>query len=197
MILKKFQTPGDRITEPRFFPKVNYRHNIIEELLLQFKQALDADYERYRNHVYRVFLNCILLDTAEDNEEKYAIAAVFHDIGIWTNHTFDYLQPSIEQLKIYLNSKEKQAWEEEISEMIYWHHKISRHMKPYEITVETFRKADWIDVSLGFLGFGADKKRIKEYKKHFPNRGFHLFLVRQTLKNFIKHPLNPIPVFKK
>lgn len=174
-----------------------YQNKLIEELLLKFKPVTGRDYERYRNHVYRVFLNCTLRDNAGHNEEKYAVAAVFHDIGIWTNHTFDYLQPSIEQLKVYLYSKEKQVWEEEISKMIYWHHKITRYQGPFDKTVETFRKADWMDVSLGLLHFDADKKKIKEYKKHFPNRGFHLFLVRQTLKNFIKHPLNPIPVFKK
>jgi hypothetical protein len=34
------------------------------------------------------------LDMKNGNEEKYAIAAVFHDIGIWTTHTIDYLDPS-------------------------------------------------------------------------------------------------------
>ena len=27
--------------------------------------------------------------------EKIAVAAAFHDLGIWTNKTFDYIPPSI------------------------------------------------------------------------------------------------------
>ena len=53
------------------------------------------------------FLNCLLIDCEKNNEEKYAIASVFHDVGIWTDHTFDYLDPSIEQAKIYLTEIKK------------------------------------------------------------------------------------------
>jgi hypothetical protein len=176
---------------------MDYRNIIIEEILLKFKPVTGKDHERYGNHVYRVFLNCLLIDAEKNNEEKYAIAAVFHDIGIWTNHTFDYLAPSIEQLSIYLEEKGKQHWTAEISQMIYWHHKISSYSGDFEMTVQTFRKADWIDVSRGLLRFGADKKKIKEITNKLPNRGFHLFLLKQTVKNFRKHPLNPIPVFKQ
>ncbi len=66
---------------------------------------MGADYDKYKNHVYRVFLNCLLIDSEKNNEEKYAIASVFHDVGIWTNHTFDYLDPSIEQAKILNRNK--------------------------------------------------------------------------------------------
>jgi len=61
---------------------MQYSNAIIESLLQNYKQVIGADYEKYRNYVYRVFLNCILIDTVKSNEEKYAIAAVFHDIGI-------------------------------------------------------------------------------------------------------------------
>jgi len=176
---------------------MNHPDSFIEELLLPFKTVIGGDYERYRNHVYRVFLNCLLLDDDKNNEEKYAIAAVFHDIGIWTDHTFDYLAPSIEKVKTYLLENNKQQLTEEISLMIYWHHKISGYHGEFEKTTGTFRKADWIDVSLGLLSFGADRQMIKENKRKLPNKGFHLFLIKQTLKNFLKHPLNPVPVFKK
>ncbi|MFC5410200.1 hypothetical protein ACFPMF_12820 [Larkinella bovis] len=74
----------------------------IDVLLQPFKPVMGADYDRYRNHVCRVFLNCWLLDRDDANLEKYAIAAVFHDIGIWTDRTIDYLAPSIAQASQYL-----------------------------------------------------------------------------------------------
>ena len=168
-----------------------------ENLLLPFKSALGTDYEKYRNHVLRVLLNCIILDHIPANQERYAIAAVYHDIGIWTDHTFDYLHPSILQAEKYLSENGKQELIPQISAMIYWHHKIKPYQGEYEQTVEVFRKADWIDVSLGLLSYGGEKKMMASYRSQFPNRGFHFFLVKQAFKNFLKHPFNPIPVFKK
>ncbi|MEI9947265.1 MAG: HD domain-containing protein [Chitinophagaceae bacterium] len=161
---------------------MDYSNKIIEDILPRFKPAMGPDYDKYRNHVYRVFLNCLLIDSGENNEEKYAIAAVFHDIGIWTNHTFDYLDPSIEQAKIYLTQTNKTGWLDEISLMIYWHHKISKYKGTHGEIVENFRKADWIDVSLGWLTFKLDKQKIKETRRRFPNAGFHMFLIKQTIK---------------
>ncbi|TKT85993.1 phosphohydrolase [Dyadobacter frigoris] len=163
----------------------------------KFKSLMGVDYERYKNHVYRVFLNCTLIDNKKDNEDKYAIAAVLHDVGIWTDHTFDYLYPSIEQARIHLTEIDRTDWIAEISLMIYWHHKMSKYQGTHEHMVETFRKADWIDVSLGLLTFKSDKKKISENRKRFPNLGFHTFLVKESLKNLLKHPTNPLPIFKK
>lgn len=173
-----------------------YPHPLIETLMLSFKPAIAVDYDKYRNHVYRVFLNCILLDDNKTNEERYAIAAVFHDIGIWTDHTIDYLNPSIEQLKDYLQRSNKQQWIDEISSMILWHHKTRRYRGSFSQTVETFRKADWIDVSLGLLSFGANRQKLKSNRQLLPNLGFHVFLVKQISKNFFKHPLHPLPMFR-
>lgn len=151
----------------------------------------------YRNHVYRVYLNCLMIDPLNENRPKYAIAAVFHDIGIWTDQTFDYLAPSILQAKQYLAEIDKQEWFEEISLMIDWHHKISKYKGKNEALVENFRKADWIDVSLGLKTYGFDKSKIKQNLKSIPNLGFHWFLLKQSFRNLLKSPLNPLPMFKK
>jgi hypothetical protein len=78
----------------------------IESIFGQFKHVIGSDFDRYRNHVYRVFNNCLMMDNDQVNIEKYAIASVFHDIGIWTDKTFDYLEPSEYQAKLYLSEKE-------------------------------------------------------------------------------------------
>ncbi|MCF2443486.1 HD domain-containing protein [Dyadobacter sp. CY345] len=176
---------------------MTYSIKIIDDLLEPFRMVIGADFNRYRNHVYRVYLNCLLIDNAEINQGKYAIAAVFHDIGIWTDHTIDYLNPSIVQAGIYLKKIKRVELLEEISLMIYWHHKISGYEGKNQRVVENFRKADWIDVSLGILTFGFDKKIISQNRKNLPNLGFHFFLLKKTTKNFFKHPLNPLPMFTK
>ncbi len=164
---------------------------------MRFVAELGADLPKYRNHVYRVYNNCLLIDGTKENQEKYAIAAVFHDIGIWTNHTIDYLAPSIEQAKQYLTSQNRQSLEEEISLMIFWHHKISRYRGASEQTTTTFRKADWIDVSLGLVRFGLKRKEISKIREDFPNLGFHRFLLRKLIRNLFRHPLRPLPMFRR
>ena len=171
-------------------------HKTIEDCLNIFQPVIGIDFEKYRNHVYRVFLNCLLMDSASSNEEKYAIASVFHDIGIWTNHTIDYLDPSIEEAKRYLTSLGREDLIDEISLMIYWHHKPGKYIGAHSSTVDNFRKADWIDVSLGTKTFGLNKQKIKEARRNFPNKGFHLFLIKKLFWNFLSHPLKPLPMFK-
>lgn len=169
----------------------------IDTILRTYEPYFSKDYEKYRNHVCRVYHNCLLIDSNSDNEEKYAIVAVFHDIGIWTNHTIDYLEPSIVQLDIYLKKTGRGQWLDECNAMINWHHKTSRYAGPFKSTVETFRRADWIDVSLGLLTFGVDKQQISHNRQQYPNRGFHWFLMKKILKNWFVHPLRPLPMFKR
>ena len=172
-------------------------NQLIEDLIQKFKPVISDDYDRYRNHIYRVYLNCLLIDDRKTNHEKYAIASVFHDIGIWTDNTFDYLEPSIKRAAIYLNSINKKNLTDEITLMICWHHKINNYKGKYQETVETFRKADMMDVTFRLINFGCDKKTLKENFELFPGLGFHLFLVKKTINNFFKQPLNPLPMIKK
>lgn len=172
-------------------------NKVIEELLSQNIKHLGKDFEKYKNHVYRVFTICVKMDDEKQNEEKYAIAAVFHDLGIWTNDTFDYLEPSIVLANNYLEAIGKSEWKDEIELMIDMHHKRSKYSGKYEKTVETFRRADWIDVTKGRKLFRFSKSEFDVITEQYPALGFHKFLVVQTIKNFFKSPLNPLPMFKK
>ncbi|MCF0073941.1 HD domain-containing protein [Dyadobacter sp. CY261] len=170
---------------------------LIDELLGRFRQEIGVDLEKYSNHVYRVFETCLMRDANPENRDKYAIAAVFHDIGIWTDHTIDYLPPSILQAELYLKDTKQEALISEITDMIFWHHKVRPYRGAFSITAETFRKADWTDVSLGVLTFGANRKLLSQLRQQFPNAGFHVFLLQKIGANFFRHPLNPLPMFKK
>lgn len=170
---------------------------VIEDVLSQYEYTLGKDFEKYRNHVYRVYNICISLDTRTAAQDKYAIAAAFHDIGIWTEKDFDYLEPSIALAHNYLLQVHKVEWNEEIELMIDMHHKRSSYKGIHEDTVEVFRKADWIDVTKSKKSFGFDTNTYKMIVTNFPLLGFHKFLILQTIKNFIKSPFNPLPMFKK
>ena len=86
--------------------------------------------------------------------EKIGIAAAFHDLGIWTDHTFDYLQPSMRLAQSWLAAAGKRRWTPEITEMILEHHKVTRYRANPGWLVEPFRRSDWIDVTRGALTFG-------------------------------------------
>jgi len=169
---------------------------IIEELFSSYSSIIGNDLEKYKNHVYRIFNYSLFLSNAA-NIEKYAVAAFFHDLGIWKNHTFDYLEPSIDLAKNYLLQQQKENWIEEISLMIDNHHKTSSYKGKFETTVEIFRKADFIDVSLGLMHFEISTQFIKETEKQFPYKGFHFMLTKLFMKNLFQHPLKPLPMFKK
>lgn len=171
-------------------------NSTIEAILLKHKEFLAGNYDMYRNHVYRVFMFCQLQDGSNNNLEKYAIASAYHDIGIWTDHTFDYLNPSIRNAEEYLYSIDRIDWIQEISLMIEMHHKLSAYKSDNPLTIEIFRKADWIDVSLGLLNYGLNRSEIYAVRNSIPNEGFHKFLLELLIKNFVIHPFKPFPVFK-
>jgi hypothetical protein len=124
------------------------------------------------------------------------IAACFHDLGIWSDRTVDYLPPSEARVRDYLAQHGLGAWEAEIVLMIETHHKLRRYGDPRYPLVEAFRRADRVDVSLGVVPGGLDRRYIREVRRAFPNAGFHWRLVRLLGEGLITRPLSPAPFFK-
>ena len=133
---------------------------ILETVLEQHRLALGADLPGYRHHAYRVLNLCRRLAPASLDSEKIAIAAVFHDLGIWSDRTFDYLTPSANLAAAYLHQIGRASWTPEITGAILNHHKISPSVAVPRRTghvdqdgstgdslVEPFRRADWIDIT--------------------------------------------------
>ena len=78
----------------------------VEEVLETHASELGRDFIAYRNHVYRVVNLCLAVAGDHRIElEKIAVAAVFHDLGIWTNHTFDYIAPSVARAREHLAAR--------------------------------------------------------------------------------------------
>lgn len=171
---------------------------LANEILDAWKIELGNDFLGYKNHVYRMINFCFALrqEFNEEEREKIIIAGCFHDLGIWTNKTFDYLPPSIVLAKDYLKQNKLENWSNEIELMIDMHHKLGVYQDSQNPLIETFRQGDLVDFSLGLMKCGLPKTYIKNVKKQFPNAGFHKCLVRLASGWIFKHPLNPIPVLK-
>src|SRR4051812_30976139 len=120
----------------------------IEEVLDDHASNLGNDFIGYRNHVYRVANLCLAIVGNSCVElEKVAVASVFHDLGIWTDNTFDYIAPSVGIARKYLAARGMADWIPEIEAMIVDHHKVTHSRANPQSLVESFRRADWIDVS--------------------------------------------------
>ncbi len=86
----------------------------------------------------------------------------------------------------------------EISEMILNHHKL----RPYRAAegarlVESFRRADLVDLTGGPIRFGLEEAFVCEVKQALPARGFYRRLLWLLLGWAVKHPLRPLPMVKR
>jgi len=169
----------------------------VEEVLDDHAANLGNDFIAYRNHVYRVMNLCLaIMGDSQLELEKVAVASVFHDLGIWTNNTFDYIAPSVGIARKYLAGRGMADWIPEIEAMIVDHHKITPSRANPQSLVESFRRADWIDVSRGVRRFGLPRTLIVAVGTTWPSAGFHRRLVQLTIDRFWKHPLTPLPMVK-
>lgn len=177
------------------YPTLLTRIPTVDDVLRDHATALADDFLAYRNHVYRVVNLCVAM--AGPNEiEKIAVAAVFHDLAIWTNRTFDYIAPSIALVHDYLVARARQDWAAEIEGMIADHHKITPSTADRASLIETFRRADWIDVTRGLRRFGMPRPFVARLFAAWPSAGFHRRLVSLAVERFRRHPLTPLPMVR-
>ncbi|MCK9283157.1 MAG: hypothetical protein M0P39_02625 [Rhodocyclaceae bacterium] len=170
---------------------------LLEEILGGWKAALGEDYLGYRNHVYRMVHFCLALRVCgAEEKQKILVAAAFHDLGIWSDHTVDYLPPSIALAKAYLLEHDLASWSEEIALMIDEHHKLRPSRNPRYPLVEVFRRGDLVDFSLGTVKWGLPGAYVARVKATFPNAGFHKRLLQLAGSWFAEHPLSPPPFVK-
>src|SRR5215470_18197000 len=92
------------------------------EVLDDHASELGHDLIAYRNHVYRVVNLCLaIVGDSRVELEKIAVAAAFHDLGIWTNRTFDYIAPSVAIARTYLTVRGLADWILAIEAMRHLH----------------------------------------------------------------------------
>lgn len=169
----------------------------IEGILQFYTTALGKHYNAYRNHVYRVYHLALILHKNSLSSlelEQLAIASAFHDLGIWTHDSMDYVDPSIHLAQDYMEQNEIPP--HTVSLMISNHHKVRPYRGGSEQLVEAFRKADFIDLTLGIVSFGLPKRFYHDLVSEFPNLSFQSSIGRKGLLYALKHMLNPLPMLR-
>ena len=168
----------------------------LDSILARYSKQIGPDFSGYRNHCYRVlnvYVQLAALHGVPVNVDEAAIALAFHDIGLWTDKTLDYLPPSEREALQYL-ADDSQFDARKIGLMISEHHKLLPYTADQQ--VELFRQADLVDFSLGLVRHGLSRAFIRELKAAFPNAGFHRRLLQLGLKNLVQHPFKPAPMMK-
>lgn len=169
----------------------------LDELLEPWRPVLGADRDGYRNHCTRMLNFCFALHPpADDEREKCVIAACFHDLGLWTRNTLDYLPPSVQLAHDWLRAHNRNDWCEEIGLMIDEHHRLRPVRHATYPLIEAFRRADLVDFSLGLAGAGLERTFVAAVRAQIPNAGFHRRLVQLTLRQLRRDPLHPLPMMK-
>src|SRR4030095_3436838 len=169
--------------------------SILDKVLGDHAADLGGDFTAYRNHAYRVVNICVALSpNGSAHLEKIAIAAAFHDLGIWTDHTFDYIPPSITLARAHLTGSGQSAWTSEITDMIFQHHKLLPY--PGDSLVEQFRRADLVDVSRGLIRSGLSREFVNNVLATWADAGFHRRLVMLGLQRLRTHPWSPLPMVR-
>jgi hypothetical protein len=169
----------------------------LDAILDRHATSLAADFTAYRNHAYRVATLCASQTSdAPEAIEKLAIAAAFHDLGIWADRTFDYLDPSVRLAREHLLASGRAAWVPEVSAAILEHHRITRYQGAGAWLVEPFRRADWMDVSGGLVASGLSRALFHVALERWPRAGFHRLLARLAWRHARSDPSNPLPMLK-
>lgn len=172
-------------------------HAELDALLADYATQLGADAPGYRGHVHRV--SALVLAqrpggwSAEDRAQL-VVAAVFHDLGIWLNDTFDYLDPSADHAGVYLERTGHAAWIPRVRAIIQRHHQL----RPItdDPLAEAFRRADLCDVSLGLIHLGVARGTWPALRRTYPIAGFHLRLLQLGWRQARREPRRPLPMLR-
>ena len=168
----------------------------IEGLLATYAPQFGRDADAYGNHVRRVYglVRAQGPHLTPEQVGQVEVAAVFHDIAIWLDDTFDYLEPSKDHAVDYLTAEGLSGWIPAVDELILQHHKL-RPVKGDPL-VEAFRRADLCDLSFGLAARGVPRGAYRELVAAYPVFGFQKRLVQFTIGQVRKDPLHPLPMLR-
>jgi hypothetical protein len=168
---------------------------LAEEILDTWRPAIGDDLPGYRGHVYRTLNVCRALAPTVD-ADRIAVAAAFHDLGLWPDGLLDYLPASVARATDWLDRGGRETWSPEVALAIDFHHKLTPYRGAHAQLVEPFRRADLVDVTRGLYAAGVPRPFLRELFAAFPDAGFRPRVARLVLGWALTHPLNPLPVLR-
>jgi hypothetical protein len=169
----------------------------LDAILERHRADLAADFIAYRNHACRVATLCASQASGgTDTIAQIAIVSAFHDLGIWVDGTFDYLDPSVRLAREHLVAVGHATWIPAVTAAILEHHRIRPYRSEHDWLVEPFRRTDWMDVSLGVFASGMSRELFRAMLDRWPRAGFHRLLARLAWRHGRRHPTNPLPMLK-
>ena len=99
---------------------------------------------------------------------EFMVVAAFHDLGLWSDRTVDYLPPSSARAAEWLQSRGLTDWIDEIRLIIDNHHKLRAYRDSQQPLVEVFRQADLVDFSLHVIRCGISGRVLQQLRRQFP-----------------------------
>jgi len=170
---------------------------LVDDILSSHAQALGPDLKAYRNHATRVLhFVFAIAPQLQNTAQPLLIAGAFHDLGIWTARTFDYLEPSSKLAHDFLAAQGLEPLWPEVDLIIQHHHQLRTYAGPFEASVEAFRCADLVDLSLGLIRAGLKPEFIRAVRAQFPSAHFHKRLLAFAGQQFLRKPWNPLPMMR-
>lgn len=166
---------------------------LITQILHKHRTDLGKAYDAYHNHAQRVYHYATIFLLVRESK-KMAIAAAYHDLGIWTGKSMNYLPGSVKLATAYLSQSEYGLLPDEMRFIITNHHKL-RPVKG-NIEAEAFRKGDLTDLTCGHIRYNLPESIITEAERKFPRLHFTKMMLRKTLKGALKHPMKPLPMIR-
>ncbi|MCX9146918.1 hypothetical protein [Erythrobacter sp. WG] len=152
---------------------------VVESELAQLAPCVGADLPGYRNHIYRVLTYAMHFMGGEARWRRpFAFALAYHDVGMWTDRTLAYLDPSAAQAEAARRDHAPDLDAALIHDLIVWHHKLTPFRGANAAAVNALRKADWVDASQGMIRKGLTRAQIAAVNAALPVHGFPDTLMR-------------------
>eukprot|EP00529_Nitzschia_sp_RCC80_P027790 CAMPEP_0113498440 /NCGR_PEP_ID=MMETSP0014_2-20120614/31180_1 /TAXON_ID=2857 /ORGANISM="Nitzschia sp." /LENGTH=247 /DNA_ID=CAMNT_0000392477 /DNA_START=524 /DNA_END=1267 /DNA_ORIENTATION=- /assembly_acc=CAM_ASM_000159 len=206
------------IEEEEYYTIYNH-HPALDDELFDLSKYMGEDFQKYRNHCLRVltFTKYFLDENAASDGglnieqelpnaiELAATALAYHDVGLWTDHDLNYLEPSRLKLDETLVNGFSAHEIRIMDEIILQHHKITSY-DGHEFTdaenllINAVRKGDWADATMGLVRFGLPAVLLEKTYNAIPEAGFHMMLAgmdsRLSPGNKINGTLEVLKIFK-
>jgi hypothetical protein len=158
----------------------------LDEELFRLTDFIGEDFAPYRNHCLRVltftkyFLPDDVIATIPNAMELAAVALAYHDVGLWTDHDLNYLDPSRNQLDRAIETQYSAFEKETMDQIILQHHKYTDYISlspSQNALINAVRKADWTDATMGLIRFGLPTVLLEAAYDQVKEAGFHEMLL--------------------